>query len=259
MSRKLISVISGLLILVIAYFLSSLIISSDEESYNNNTNITYSIRTLEVKNNSNPISVKVNGNLKSKYHIDLFSEVQGRLEKSEKEFKAGQNYRKSEVLLKIDSNEFLANVKQSRSQLQNLVASVLPDIKLDFPESFSVWENYFKNFNINSNTKALPKHNSDKEKFYIVGKGLLSQYYRVKNLEERLNKYTIKSPFEGTLIEAYGSVGTLVSPGQKLGTFINTNIFELEVSVPSKYGNKLEIGKKINFKSTYNTRRNRED
>ena len=67
MSRKLISVISGLLILVIAYFLSSLIISSDEESYNNNTNITYSIRTLEVKNNSNPISVKVNGNLKSKY------------------------------------------------------------------------------------------------------------------------------------------------------------------------------------------------
>ena len=253
MNRKLISVISGLLVLIIAYFLSSLIINSDEESYNNNTNITYSIRTLEVKNNANPISVKVNGNLKSKYQIDLFSEVQGRLEKSEKEFKAGQNYRKSEVLLKIDSKEFLANVKQSRSQLQNLVASALPDIKLDFPESFSVWENYFKNFNINSNTKVLPKHNSDKEKFYIVGKGLLSQYYRVKNLEERLNKYTIKSPFEGTLIEAYGSVGTLVSPGQKLGTFINTNIFELEVSVPSKYGNKLEIGKKIKFKSTYNT------
>ena len=70
-------------------------------------------------------------------------------------------------------------MKQSRSQLQNLVASVLPDIKLDFPESFSVWENYFKKFNINSNTKVLPKHNSDKEKFYIVGKGLLSQYYRV--------------------------------------------------------------------------------
>ena len=64
MNRKLISVISGLLILVIAYFLSSLIINSDEESYNNNTNITYSIRTLEVKNNASPISVKVNGNLK---------------------------------------------------------------------------------------------------------------------------------------------------------------------------------------------------
>ena len=55
--------------------------------------------------------------------------------KSKKEFKAGQNYRKSEVLLKIDSKEFLANVKQSRTQLQNLVASVLPDIKLDFPEA----------------------------------------------------------------------------------------------------------------------------
>ena len=253
MNRKLISFLSGITILVVAYFISSLIINSDEENYNNNTNITYSIRTLEVKNNSNPISVKVNGNLKSKYQINLFSEVQGRLVKSKKEFKAGQNYSKNEVLLNIDSKEFLANVKQSRSQLQNLVASVLPDIKLDFPESFSVWENYFKNFNINLNTKQLPKHNSDKEKFYIVGKGLLSQYYKVKNLEERLSKYNILSPFEGTLIEAYGSVGTLVSPGQKLGTFINTNIFELEVSVPSKYGNKLEIGKKIKFKSTYDT------
>ena len=42
-------------------------------------------------------------------------------------------------------------------------------------------------------------------------------------------------------------------PGQKLGTYINTNIFELEVSVPSKYGDKLEIGKSVTFNSTLNT------
>ena len=253
MNRKIISVFSGLIILLIAYFISSLIINSEEETLNNNTNITHLVNSINIKNQSNPISVKVNGSLKSKHQIEIFSEVQGKLERSSKEFKSGQNYSKGNVLIKIDSKEFLASVKQNRSQLQNLVASVLPDIKLDFPKSFPQWENYFKEFNVNSNTKPLPDHNSEKEKFYIVGKGLQSQYFRLKNLEERLNKYTLLSPYDGTLKESYVSEGALISPGQKLGTFINTDLFELEVSVPSKYGNKLEIGKEVTLNSTYNT------
>ena len=42
-------------------------------------------------------------------------------------------------------------------------------------------------------------------------------------------------------------------PGQKLGTYINTNVFELELAIPSKYGNKLETGKEVFFRSTFNT------
>ena len=156
MNRKIISVFFGLIILLIAYFISSLIINSEEETLNNNTNITHLVNSINIKNQSNPISVKVNGSLKSKHQIELFSEVQGKLERSSKEFKSGQNYSKGNVLIKIDSKEFLASVKQNRSQLQNLVASVLPDIKLDFPKSFPQWENYFKEFNVNSNTKPLP-------------------------------------------------------------------------------------------------------
>ena len=88
---------------------------------------------------------------------------------TKKDFKVGQQYKKNEVLININSQEFLATVKQSRSQLQNMIASVLPDIKLDFPESYANWELYFKNFSVNSNTKKMPEPKSDKEKFYLIG------------------------------------------------------------------------------------------
>ena len=253
MNRKLISILSGFAVLIITYLLSTLIMSKDEETYNKNTNIVHSVRTIKTSNVSNAISVKVNGTMSAKYKVDLFSQVQGIVINSKKDFKVGQQYKKNEVLININSQEFLATVKQSRSQLQNMIASVLPDIKLDFPESYANWELYFKNFSVNLNTKKMPEPKSDKEKFYLIGRGLQSLYYSVKNLEERLKKFTLIAPFEGTLIESYTTEGSLVSPGQKIGTFINMNLFELEVAVPSKYGNKLKEGKQVSFKSDDNT------
>tara|TARA_B100001173_G_scaffold106253_1_gene92040 strand:+ start:10753 stop:11862 length:1110 start_codon:yes stop_codon:yes gene_type:complete len=254
MNRKFLSILSGIVILLITYFISNLIINKETESYNNNTNITHSVRTIEIENSSNPISVKVNGRLSAKYKVDLFSEVQGTINNINKDLKVGQSYIKGEAIIKINSKEFLATVKQNRSQLQNMVASVLPDIKLDFKNNYENWELYFKSFDIKKNTKTIPKPLSDKEKFYLVGKGLMAQYFKIKNLEERLSKYTISAPYDGTLIEAYSSEGSLILSGQRLGTYINTNVFELEVAVPSKYGNQLETGKEVLFTSTFNTK-----
>ena len=62
------------------------------------------------------------------------------------------------------------------------------------------------------------------------------------------------SPFQGTLIDVFASEESLVLTGQKLGTYINTNIFDLEVAVPAKFGDKLEVGKKVDLESTYKTK-----
>ena len=69
---------------------------------------------------------------------------------------------------------------------------------------------------------------------------------------ERILKYKIKAPFDGSLINTSITQGTLVKFGQKLGEYIDPSIFELEVSVPSQYSNFLKIGKKINYYSVFN-------
>nr|WP_256368417.1 HlyD family efflux transporter periplasmic adaptor subunit [Lutibacter sp. B1] len=91
----------------------------------------------------------------------------------------------------------------------------------------------------------MPETNSDKEKFFISGRGILTSYYNVKNLEVKLNKYTLRAPFNGILIEALVNPGTLIRQGQKLGEYINPSIYEIGVSVKSEYRDLLEVGKHV--------------
>lgn len=155
-------------------------------------------------------------------------------------------------MIEIDGDEFFASVKATKSELHNLITSVLPDLKLDYKNNFEVWEDYVKKFDINQPITNLPKPLTEKEKFFITGRGIYSLYYKVKNLEERILKYKIKAPFDGSLINTSITQGTLVKFGQKLGEYIDPSIFELEVSVPSQYFNFLKIGKKINYNSVFN-------
>ena len=63
-----------------------------------------------VNNKSIPIVITTNGNLVAKNKIELYSEVQGILETSSKEFKQGTFYSKGETIIKINSDEFYSNL-----------------------------------------------------------------------------------------------------------------------------------------------------
>ena len=60
------------------------------------------------------------------------------------------------------------------------------------------------------------------------------QYYSIKNIEKRLSKYNITAPFNGVLTEALVTKGTLIRPGQKLGEFIDTSVFEIELAIEKR-------------------------
>ena len=79
----------------------------------------------------------------------------------------------------------------------------------------------------------MPEPKSDKEKFYLIGKAY-SHYITVSKILKKDLKFTLIAPFEGTLIESYTTEGSLVSPGQKIGTFINSNLFDFRSSCSIK-------------------------
>tara|TARA_B100001146_G_scaffold203057_1_gene195381 strand:+ start:488 stop:1594 length:1107 start_codon:yes stop_codon:yes gene_type:complete len=250
--RKIVSLISGIVLILLAYYISNEIASSKKTSKVIVNELSKAVYVEKVKNISNPISIKANGKLTSSNRIEIYSEVQGIFKLGEKKFKPGQSYTKGETMIEIDGDEFFASVKATKSELHNLITSVLPDLKLDYKNNFEVWEDYVKKFDINQPITNLPKPLTEKEKFFITGRGIYSLYYKVKNLEERILKYKIKAPFDGSLINTSITQGTLVKFGQKLGEYIDPSIFELEVSVPSQYSNFLKIGKKINYNSVFN-------
>ena len=207
-----------------------------------------------VKNGNVPIIVPANGNLVAKRRVELYAEVQGVFKSGNKLFKPGQEYRAGEILIRIDAAEYYANVQSSKSNLYNLITSIMPDLRLDYPEVFDKWQSFLANFDINKSVPPLPEMNTDKEKYFISGRGILTNYYTIKNLEQRLAKYTIAAPFNGVLTEALVTEGTLVRSGQKLGEFINTNDYELEVAISKTYSDLLNVGEIVQLKSIDNNK-----
>lgn len=243
--RKGISIILAIILIIGALLLANYLIDNKQKPKPTVQKIIKTVFTETVTNGNIPLVITTNGNLIAKNKIELYSEVQGVLETTTKEFKSGTFYKKGEVLVKINSDEFYANLQAQKSGLFNTITAIMPDIRLDFPNEYTKWQSFLKNFDIHKPIEKLPEINSDKEKFFISGRGILTTYYTVKNLEVKLNKYSLTAPFSGILTDALVNPGTLIRSGQKLGEFINPTIYEVGVSVKSQYQDLLQIGKKV--------------
>ncbi|QYA25223.1 efflux RND transporter periplasmic adaptor subunit [Gramella sp. MT6] len=252
--RKIILSALGVVLVVAAIFGAKLIIDSNVKEKPPVNKTVKSVFIDTVKNTTVPIVVPANGNITALHRLELFSEVQGIFRYSSKDFRPGQEFRKGQVLLSIDSEEYGASVQSAKSELYNNITSIMPDLRLDYPEAFKKWEAYLNSFNMDKPVPPLPETKTQQEQYFITGRGIVSAYYNVKNLEERLSKYTIIAPYDGILTEALVNKGTLIRPGQKLGEYIDPSVYELEVSIAKKFSDVLEIGKSVELQNLEGTK-----
>lgn len=243
--RKTVSIVLSVVLLALAVFIAATLIKNKTKPKPVVDKIVKTVFVDEVKNSDVPIVITTSGNLSAKHKIELYSEVQGVLQPTQKEFKAGTHYAKGATMLNINRDEFYANLLSQKSNFFNSLTAIMPDIRLDYPDQFQKWQNYLNRFDINKTTPKLPDFASDKEKYFISGRGITTAYYNVKNLEVKLDKYTLNAPYSGVLTEALVTPGTLVRVGQKLGEFIDPSVYELEVSVNAEFANLLKTGNAV--------------
>ena len=215
--------------------------------------VVKTVFTDTVENQTIQIVIPANGSLVAKRRVELFSEVQGIFRPGNKLFRAGQKYGRGQTIIAIDASEFYASVQSAKSNLYNSIAAILPDLRLDFPDVFQKWETYLNNFDLSKTTPELPKTDTEKENYFITGRGIISSYYNVKNLEQRLSKYNITAPFSGIVTEALVTEGSLIRSGQKLGTFIDPAVYEMEVALTKSYANLLKVGEDVTLNNLEKT------
>lgn len=243
--RPYITKILAVVILVGAFYGARLLQDSKKKS---KPVLTANIPTAFVtkaKNEVVPVSIIENGRLSAKYKINLFAEVQGLMEVTSKEFKPGVTFKKGQVLVKINSEDFFANLQAQKSVLQNLITSIMPDLKMDYPDAYDKWDSYLRSFDMDKGVAPLPETTSDKEKFFITGKNIYTTYYSTKNMEIVYSKYILKAPFDGVLTEALVTPGALVRNGQKLGEFIDPSVYELELAIGKDMTDAVHVGTEV--------------
>ena len=244
-TRKIILSVLGVLLIIVSIYGAKAIIDSKTTPKPKPEKVVKTVFVDTVKNGTVPIIVPANGNLTAKQRMELYSEVQGVFSTGNKLFKTGQEYRAGETIIRIDASEYAASVQSAKSNLYNLITSIMPDLRLHYPEVYPKWQEYLNGFDITEGTPPLPELTTEKEKYFISGRGILTNYYNVRNLEQRLSKYRIAAPFSGVLTEALVTEGTLIRAGQKLGEFIDTDVYELEVAVSKTFSDLLKVGETV--------------
>ena len=253
--RKIILGLIGLALIIASVYVSKIIINSKSNTRKAPPKVIKTVYIDTVMNTTIPIIIPANGNLIAKRRVEIYSEVQGIFKPASKLFKPGEKYQKNETFVTINDSEYYASVQSAKSNLYNSIVAIMADLRLDFPKVYPKWKTFLTSFDLDKTTPTLPKMNSEKEKYFITGRGIISSYYNVKNLEQRLSKYTIKAPFNGILTESLVTEGTLIRNNQKLGEFIDPTVYEMEVSLGKNYVNLLEIGKEVELNNLEHTQK----
>lgn len=239
--------------MALAVYVAYVLVSAEEVKRPTSPKEIKTVFVDTVVNSTIPIVIPANGNLAAKERVELYSEVQGIFRYSTYPFKPGQAFRTGEILMRIDADEYAASVQSAKSNLYNLITAAMPDLRLDYPDAYPKWQAYLSGFDLEKSTPELPEITSEKERYFISGRNIVTTYYNVKNLERRLSKYILRAPFNGVLTEALVTEGSLIRPGQKLGEFINPKIYELQVAVNKSYSDFLKVGEEVDLKNLEGT------
>ena len=240
-----ITIVLGIIIFVGSIFGAQEIVSSKKSNKSKENKVIPLAFVKTVENNTIPISIREQGRLFAKKRMNLYAEVQGIMRVRPKEFKPGVSFEKGEVMIEMANDANYANLQAQKSVLQNLITSILPDLRLDYPNAYDKWVKYLNKFEISQALQKLPKTSSDQEKFFITGKNIYTTYYNTKNLELIYQKHLIRAPFKGVLTSAQVDAGTVIRTGQLLGEFIDPSQYEMQVDISKNTISAIRIGEQV--------------
>ena len=192
------------------------------------------VETKKVNYQTIKTDVVTYGRVQTAQTLDLLSEVSGRMFQGNVRLKEGQHFKKGDLLFYIDDIEPALNLKSSKSNFLRDLAGILPDLKVDFSESFEVWNAYFSLLDVDKKFPALPEVKSEKEKVFLATKGIYSAYYTIKSTEARLAKHRYYAPFNGSIMQVNLQSGSFVNAGTSIGKLMRAGVHELKVAVETK-------------------------
>ena len=211
-----------------------------------------SVSVIKINNSNLQSEISSSGRVVSLNSISISSEVSGKLE-GNFSIKKGTKFRKGEVLFRVRDTDIKLLADSKKSNFMNLLSSNLADIKLDFQEEYTKWDEFFNSISLNSSIKDFPKTATSKEKNFIISRGIMTEYLSVKSDEEKLKKYTVRATFDGIISKSYTDIGANVNPGSPIIDVIRNGNMEVELTVSTSEIDFVELGNKVILKDDSHT------
>ncbi len=184
-----------------------------------------------VQNSLHTITLSSYGQVSPITELMISFEVQGKLIEGKQRLKPGVKFSKGTILYKVDRQELALTIAARKTSLAGMVAQSMPEIAMDYPSEAKKWETFMFSLNPNKLLPQLPEFSNSKERLFWTTRNMLTEYYNILSLENRMEKYDYFAPFSGTVIEVYAEPGSIVNPGVQVAKIARTGEFELKVPV----------------------------
>jgi len=183
-----------------------------------------------------PVQTKITayGRVTSSQPVLLHAEVAGTIEQGDIPFKPAQSFLKGDLLFRIDDRQARLSLNSMMSDLMTALATVLPEIKVDFSDEYQVWQDYFNRCQFDTKIEPLPETNNPKIKLFLSRFNVYKLFFSVRNLEILLDKHYFYAPFDGSIISANMRVGSSARVGTLLGEIINLEQMETAIQVAAE-------------------------
>ncbi|WP_159517665.1 efflux RND transporter periplasmic adaptor subunit [Sunxiuqinia indica] len=245
--RKITFVVVGLIILLGgSAVLSKLFISMKPEAVQKpETEVKRYVSAEQVDYSEVISSVEAQGRVVSGNEVLLVAEAPGKIELGDVRLKKGTTFKKGQHLATIYKDEVELALKSKKSLFLNSLTNILPDIKIDFPDHYQSYLNFFNTIDLNETLPDLPDYNDEKLKVFLASQGVLNSYYSILQDEKKLERHSMYAPFDGTFTRVNSEVGAYVNTGGQIANMIRTDLLELEVPIENEFSRWIKIGDQV--------------
>ncbi|MBU0985383.1 MAG: efflux RND transporter periplasmic adaptor subunit [candidate division Zixibacteria bacterium] len=209
-----------------------------------------SVETKIVSMSEIMTTVTAYGRVSSAQPVELYSEVVGVLEPGDVPFRPAQSFSRGDLLIKVDNRQATLDLNSKKSDLLTALATVLPEIKVDFPDEYRVWQEYFNRCSFDTELDPLPETSNQKIKLFLSRFNVYKLYFSVRDAEIKLEKHRIYAPFDGSIVTTQLRSGATVRSGSLLGQIINLEQLEVEVPVAAEDLPWIDDTRPVTFTST---------
>lgn len=185
------------------------------------------------------------GRVVSGSEVSLVAEAAGKIERGNVALRKGTSFKTGQLIATIYKDEAELALKARKSRFLTTVSTLLPDLKVDFPESYESYYSFFNSIQMEKELPILPEIKNDKLKIFLATRNIISEYYGIQQDEKRLSRHELYAPFNGTFSQVNFEVGAYVNSGAQIARMIRTDQLEVEVPVESLQSRWIEIGDKV--------------
>lgn len=248
--RRIVIIAALIFIVAMAYGLMKYLISLKEEPpMRPAVEAKRFVKTETVAYSSIYTPVSEPGRLSSIAEVDIIAEASGKIQSGNVPLKKSSSFSKGDKLFVVYPDEAALALKARKSQYLNILANIIPDIRLDFPDRESDYMEFFSSISSDKPLPKFPEIMDEKLRIFLTTRNVLGEYYSIQKDELQLRRHTVYAPFDGTYTDVYLEVGAYTNTGGRVAHAIRTNDLELEVPLQIFDAKWVKIGDNVTARS----------